>query len=140
MINPQLQRLDKASNPTFSEIRNDLLQLEQDYDGYLEQESLKSDLQCLRSWIESCQKGDGEAITYLEQHGTALLDNMKTKLQTAAREMQRIDEESPSGANFSGGKADRLNKAAETVLQAEHKLAGALGEEAPSGEKPIVAK
>jgi hypothetical protein len=121
-------------------VQHDLQALEQQYGGYLEQESLKGDVQCLRSWIESYQKGDAEAATYLSEHGTSLLENIKTKLKNAAREIQRIDEESPMGANFSGGKSDRLNKAAETALHAEHQLAEALNEEKPTGESPIVAK
>lgn len=121
-------------------VRDDLIELEQKYSPYLEQESLKGDVQCLRSWIEGSQKGDAEAVEYLQEHGTALLENIKSKLQAAAREIQRIDEESPVGGHFSGAKSDRLNCAATTALHAEDHLAKALHDETPLPESRVIAK
>lgn len=121
-------------------VQHDLMELEGHYSQYLEQESLKSDVQCLRSWIEATRDGDLEAAGFLQEHGTSLLENIKSKLQTAAREMQRIDEESPVGGHFSGGKSDRLNCAAQTAMHAEDHLAKALHDESAPIERPIVAK
>lgn len=121
-------------------VYSDLTQLERKYTAYLEQEELRSDVQCLRSWIESCQNGDAEAADYLGEHGSALIENIKVKLQNAAREIQRIDEESPVGVNFTGGKSDRLNKAAKTALHAEDELAKALNDESKPAESKVVTK
>lgn len=128
-----------AINSHLEAVNNDLIELELKYSSYLEQEELHSAVQCLRTWIESYQKGDNEAVQYLSEHGSALLENIKTKFKTAAREIQRIDEESPVGGNFSGGKYDRLNKAAETVIHAEDELAKAFNTE-PTPSNPIITK
>lgn len=121
-------------------VNDDLEQLETEFGQYLEQESLKSDVQCLRNWIASHQAGDHEAADYLREHGPSLIANIKEKLKIAAREMQRIDEESPIGGNFSGGKADRLNNAAAAAVHAESELGKALtGGTAPE-ESKIIAK
>ncbi len=121
-------------------VQEDLNQLETEFGQYLEQEDLKSDVQCLRTWIESYQQGDQEATEYLHEHGSAMLANIKEKLKTAAREIQRIDEESPVSENFSGGKADRLNNAAAAAIHAEDQLGKALNDTPKITESPIVAK
>lgn len=120
-------------------VHTDLLELERKYSSYLEQESVKADVECLRTWIEAYRNGDIEAAEYLGEHGTTLLENVKSKLHAASREFQRVDEESPNGCNFNGAKADWLNKAATTALHAEDQLAKAIGE-TPPAESTIVTK
>jgi hypothetical protein len=117
--------------PELEEVQTDLADLEDTYGQYLEQESLKSDIQCLRSWMEAALAGDEEAMSYIEEHAVSLLENVKNKLHAACKEIQRIDEESPSGCNFTGGKCDRINKAAATALHAEQILGKALNQPLP---------
>ncbi len=121
-------------------MHTDLLELEQKHRDCIEQEELQADVQCLRTWIESYQKGELEAAEFLNEHGAALLEDIKTKLQTASREIQRIDEESPVSANFNGGESDRLNKAAETVAHAQSELTQAFGDDEGDSQSPVIAK
>lgn len=121
-------------------VSNDLDDLEAHYAAYLEQEDLGRDVQCLRSWIEAGLRGDEEAVENLGAHGAALLEAIQSKFKAAARDIQRIDEESPVCSNFSGGRSDRLSKAAETVLHAEEELALALQCEFHPAESNIVSK
>lgn len=98
------------------QVELDTLALE--YGDYLEQESLQADLACISAWIASYQRGSNEAAEFLQNHGAALLIAIKTKLKAAAEEMQRVDEESPNGEHFTGGKAHRLSRALAIATQA----------------------
>ena len=121
-------------------VRTDLAELEDRYSQYLEQESVRSDVQCLRSWLEAHCSGDKEASAMLEEHGEALLENIKCKLQESSREIQRLDEESPIGGQYSGGKANRINQAAQTALHAEEQLAEALQHQLKPSDKTVISK
>lgn len=130
-----------ATHTHLASVAEDLRLLEEEYSQYLEQDAIASDVQCLRSWVDAYAKGDAEAAEYLEEHGPALLENIQLKFRDAAREIQRIDEESPVSSNFSGGKSDRLNKAAEAMLHASDELAKAFHiPPAEAKESPIVTK
>lgn len=124
----------------FEAVRRDLAALEEKYGQYLEQESLSADVQCLRSWVDAQADGDAEAMSLLDEHGEALLENIKCKLQDSSREIQRLDEESPIGGQFTGGKSDRINQAARTALHAEEELSKALQHERHPCERPVVSK
>lgn len=117
------QPLSSGEKMRLASIDKALMTLEQDYAPYLEQDTMRADVQCMRSWIDACSKqGDPEATEYLFEHGRALLEHMKERFEEARGDLQRIDEESPIGANFNGGQSHRLNQAAETVLHASDTL------------------
>lgn len=96
------------------------------YKEYLEQEAVEHEVQCLRNWIDDSYRGHLSAMRDLEEHGSELLGHVRDKLHHAASEIQRMDEESPNARHFSGGKADRLNKAAIVASRAFDKLKEAL--------------
>ena len=92
------------------------------YGSYLSQEELEGDVQCLKQWIEFYQQGDSQAAEYLRDHGKSLLENIRVRMQSAAEDIQRMDDESPNAENFTGGKSDRLNRVVKVAMSAEEKL------------------
>lgn len=125
----QLVNEHYGTGSTLDSLQGELQYLTETFGPFLKQESLQGDISCLTDWIVSYQSGDVNAGEYLQEHGRNLLENIKLKLQAAVKEMQRIDEESPSGENFTGGKVDRLNKAAKSVIRAEQQLEKAIADE-----------
>lgn len=107
-----------------------LIQLKKQYSKYIEEENLQEDVDTLTGWVEAYHDNKPHAAEYLYTHGPKLLENIRSRLKFAAEEMQRIEEESPTNAqNFSGGKADRLHKAATITEKANEHLDKALEHE-----------
>lgn len=96
-------------------LRSELSLLKNRYDKYLHEESLQSDVQCLSDWLDDYANGSPEAAGYLHDYGMILLNHIHGRLKTAADEVLRFEGESPAAANFTGGKADRLNRAASAI-------------------------
>lgn len=109
-------------------LQSELKNLTQKYSAYINQESLQGEVGCLTHWVDSYRNGDEAAGYYLTNYGSILLEKVRNKLQTAATEVQRWDNESPISKNFSGGKSDRLSKAAQSLSKAEEQLNKALAE------------
>lgn len=107
---------------TLEALHDQLCQLKTRYHECLEQESLVEDVDSLREWIESYLHGSLAAGEYLNEHGVVLMDNIKCKLKCGCAEMQRIDEESPIGENYTGRQAHRLSRAAALAVKAEKHL------------------
>lgn len=103
-------------------LQTELKELTQKYGPYLNQEALEGEVGCLSLWVDSYRKGDETSGYYLANYGSILLEKIKVRLQAAAAEIQRIDEESPNSKNFSGGKADRLARAAKAASNAKDEL------------------
>jgi hypothetical protein len=107
-------------------LQTELKKLTQQYGSYLNQEALDGEVGCLSLWVDSYRKGDETAGYYLANYGKILLEKIKLRLQSAAAEIQRLDEESPNSKNFTGGKANRLAKAAKAAATAQKELTKAL--------------
>ncbi|MFO1241581.1 MAG: hypothetical protein U1E36_00015 [Rickettsiales bacterium] len=118
-----------AANP-LETINTQLTQLKKQFGKYIEEESLQDDIDALSRWIDDYHSNKPDAAEYLQEHGPKMLENITKRLKFAAEEMQRIEQESPAAAqNFSGGKADRLHKAATVTEKAQEHLGKALEEE-----------
>lgn len=100
----------------------DLQQLSDKYGNYLVQEDLVCDVQYLRNLVVEYNNGSFRAAKELHDCGLELIEKIKNKLHAASTEMQRIDEESPNGKYFTGGKAHDINKAASLSIKAEEHL------------------
>ncbi len=123
---------DNDPTDTLHILRGELDRLMNNYEEFLKQESLMTDVHCLRSWIDSYHQGSRETAEYLNDYGHQLLENIKIKLRAAVEEMHRIDEESPIAEHFTGHRADRLNKAAALASKAERKMEKFLENESAS--------
>ena len=100
------------SHDPIGSLQHELNILAEGYQEYLEQESINSEVQCLRNWIDATHRGHLSAMRDLEEFGPELLGHIKDKLNIAATEITRLEGESPIAKNFTGGRVDRLNKAA----------------------------
>lgn len=96
-------------------LRSELSLLKNRYAKYLHEESVQSDVQCLTDWLGDYVNGSPEAAGYLHDYGMILLNHVHGRLKAAAEDVLRFEGESPSAANFTGGRADRLNAAAADV-------------------------
>ena len=119
------------SNGPIGSLQHELNKLAEGYHEYLEQESINSEVECLRNWIDATHRGHLSAMRDLEEFGPELLAHIKDKLNHAASDITRMEGESPVAKNFTGGRADRLNKAAAIAARAYKFLDDAL----PSSNK-----
>ena len=104
-------------------------QLKEQYGKYIEEESIRSDIDSLSDWIEAYLANKPDAAEYLQEHGVKAMESIRDRLKMAVEEMHRIEEESPNAKNFSGGKVDRLHTALKITGHAEESLQKALEEE-----------
>lgn len=103
-------------------LRSELALLKNRYAKYLHEESVQSDVQCLTDWLADYANGSPEAAGYLHDYGMILLNHVHGRLKAAADEVARFDGESPAAANFTGGRAHRLNDAAAEVSTIKENL------------------
>lgn len=89
--------------------------LKRDYGRYLDEDGIRGNIACLSNWLHNYSLGSYDAQTYLRDYGASLLHQIHDSLNLAADDMRRFDSESPAAQNFTGGRADRLNKAATEV-------------------------
>ncbi len=114
------------ANGHIGSLQLELNALTDGYQEYLEQEALNGEVQCLQNWIDATHRGHLAAMRDLEEFGPELLGHIKDKLNNAATEITRLEGESPIAKNFTGGRADRLNKAAAIAARAYEFLNEAL--------------
>lgn len=119
------------------QVKDDLLALEYRYLATLEEEGLVADVQCIRCWVEQSLLGNREAAEYLGEHGLYLLEHAHSKFSMAARDIQRLDDESPTGRRSTGRIGDRMNHACALLLHAQQALAQAYGLPLPVHERPL---
>lgn len=70
------------------------------------------------TWIEKCEEGSATAERKLYQKGLEMLESIKTRLNLAFEEQQRMEEESPavaSDTNARGREAERYAKASRSA-------------------------
>lgn len=121
------QTTQNTQQQSLETLSTQLSQLKKQYGKYIEEENLQEDIDTLSEWVKAYHENKPDAADYLQEHGPKLLENIRSRLKFAAEEMQRIEEESPTNAqHFSGGRADRLNKAATVTEKAGEHLGNAI--------------
>lgn len=93
-----------------------------EHEDYLKEISMEGDMTNLKLWLEDYRKGSEASGEYLYSYGLQLLETIQCKLQAAEADIQRIDEESPAGKGFTGGRAHRISRAAAAVTKAKQML------------------
>lgn len=113
---------------TIDSIHAEMVQLQEKYSQYIEQENLVIEVETLKKCLEETLKGSPEAADYLRESGHEVLNSIKTKLNAALTEQERIVEESPTADDVTGKKTHEISCASALVVDAEDKLDPALNE------------
>ena len=108
---------------------NEINLLEERYADFIAQESLTEEVGTLKAAIEEYLQGSPEAASYLREHGLAILQGIKDKLEAVTAEQSRINEESPAQNHSTGKKAHEASRAAALAMEAEENLEITLDEE-----------
>lgn len=118
-----------GSSSPMATLYTELNRLTTQYKDFLQQEDVTNQVNSLLGWLNAYQNGSAEAGEYLQEHGCELIKQIHDKLYAAEAEMQRIDEESPGGRNFTGQNAHQLSRATALTADAEKQMHAVLQEQ-----------
>lgn len=122
MQNAQKHTTDNIQH-NVEELKSVLIELQDTYGTYIDQENLKLEMNFLLKWLDNYSGSSGEDKKKVQKNGMLLLDKIHEKFALAAEDIMRIDAESPTSAeNHTGGKSHKLNRAGDLALQAKKLL------------------
>jgi len=105
---------------SIEELHNLLENLEANHGEILTRDHIKQDIKILKYTVEDCIKGSPEAAEYLQAHAKDILEDVQSKLGLDLDEQTRLLSETQQNAtNFTGGKIDRISKAAAEASAAQ---------------------
>lgn len=95
---------------------NDLIKLEKKYGEYLRQEYLIGEVLVLKQSIYGAMHGIQEDAEFLNKHGSALMDYIKSRLKAVVMEQSRMVDESPLVQPNSSEKLHKASRALALVI------------------------